>query len=141
MAPFLKELWYRCFRVIDDIKEVYPLIYIVERFYLNEEFQSVRKAAMATYRTLSSLSVRLCDPIYTDPAQGQEAISIIMPFLLTEGLRSPVKEVLSLTIEQIQKICKGRWPFVLFPLVHAVNLYPQQWQDRFLSLTYRELCM
>lgn len=63
---------------------------------------------MATFRTLSSLSVRLCDPIYTDPAQGQEAISVIMPFLLTEGLQSPVKEVLGLTIEQIQKICKGK---------------------------------
>jgi proteasome component ECM29 len=78
--------------VIDDIKE------------------SVRKAAMSMFRTLSSLSVRLCDPVYTNPDQGKEAIAVIMPFLLTEGLHSPVKEVLGLTVEQIQKICKGPLP-------------------------------
>jgi proteasome component ECM29 len=92
MEPFLKDLWFRCFRVIDDIKE------------------SVRKAAMSMFRTLSSLSVRLCDPVYTNPDQGKEAIAVIMPFLLTEGLHSPVKEVLGLTVEQIQKICKGPLP-------------------------------
>lgn len=26
VAPFLKELWFRCFRVIDDIKEVWPAV-------------------------------------------------------------------------------------------------------------------
>lgn len=94
VEPFLKELWFCCFRVIDDIKE------------------SVRKAAMSMFRTLSSLSVRLCDPVYTNPDQGKEAIAIIMPFLLTDGLHSPVKEVLGLTIDQIQKICKVAGPLL-----------------------------
>jgi len=89
VAPFLKDLWLRCFRGIDDIKE------------------TVRKAAMALFRALSSLSVRLCDPVYTNIEQAKETVAIILPFLLSEGLHSPVKEVLALAMDQIQKICKG----------------------------------
>jgi proteasome component ECM29 len=47
VAPFLEELWNRCFKVLDDVKE------------------TVRKSAEMLCRSLSSLTLRLCDPANT----------------------------------------------------------------------------
>ncbi len=62
---------------------------------------------MSMFRSLSSLSVRLCDPVYTNPSHGKEAIGMILPFLLSEGLHSPVDDIRKLSVEQLLKICKG----------------------------------
>jgi proteasome component ECM29 len=48
VGPFLSDLWEKCFKVIDDIKE------------------TVRKAAEQLCKSLSSLTLRLCDPSYTN---------------------------------------------------------------------------
>lgn len=48
VGPFLADLWERCFKVLDDVKE------------------TVRQAAEQLCKALSSLTLRLCDPSYTN---------------------------------------------------------------------------
>eukprot|EP01114_Cavostelium_apophysatum_P005403 TRINITY_DN1633_c0_g5_i1.p1 TRINITY_DN1633_c0_g5~~TRINITY_DN1633_c0_g5_i1.p1 ORF type:complete len:992 (-),score=360.72 TRINITY_DN1633_c0_g5_i1:43-3018(-) len=88
LKEYLEELWLRIFRVLDDVKE------------------SVRKAANLSLKTLSGLTSRFCDPQYTAPAKGQEAVYIALTFLLKKGLVNAAEEVRSFSLSQIQKIAK-----------------------------------
>ncbi|KAL6070848.1 proteasome component M29, variant 2 [Balamuthia mandrillaris] len=88
VGPYLEDLWIRCFRAMDDIKE------------------SVRNAAKSLSRTLASLSIRLCDPIYTNMEAGAKAIAVVLPFLLDKGIVNDAKEVQSFAVTQILKISK-----------------------------------
>jgi proteasome component ECM29 len=103
VAEELKELWERCFRVLDDIKE------------------SVRKAAEAFKKSLSALTLRLCDPAYTNRDHGRMALEIALPHLMSKGLLSPVKEVRYISINMLQKLAKVA-SFLLKP--HIANLIP-----------------
>lgn len=99
----LKDLWERCFRVLDDIKE------------------SVRKAAEGYKKALSTLTLRLCDPSYTNRDHGRVALEIALPHLMSKGLLSPVKEVRAISLSMLQKIAKVA-SFLLKP--HIAELVP-----------------
>jgi len=103
VADTLKELWERCFRVLDDIKE------------------SVRKAAEGYKKALSTLTLRLCDPAYTNREHGRLALEVALPHLLSKGLMSPVADVRSITMNMLQKLTKVA-SFLLKP--HIAELIP-----------------
>lgn len=86
--PFLEELWTRVLKVMDDLKE------------------SVRIAAEHAFKSLSALTVRLCDPTHTNVKNAQKAVDIAIPFLLKKGLSSDVADVRNISITQISQICK-----------------------------------
>lgn len=100
VKSFLYDMWYRSFRVLDDIKE------------------SVRKAATVSLKSISRLTTRLCDPIHT-PTEGKEAIAIALSFLMKEGVLSQVDEIKIFSLSQIQEIAKVSG-FLLKP--HAPEL-------------------
>jgi len=54
--------------------------------YVNEDNISLKL-------TQKYFQLRLCDPSYTNPAAGQQAITIVLNFLLKEGLLTQAKEV------------------------------------------------
>ena len=55
-------------------------------------YTNKHKIAMMTL-TQKYFQLRLCDPSYTNPAAGQQAITIVLNFLLKEGLLTQAKEV------------------------------------------------
>lgn len=101
VKDYLDELWYKCFKVADDIKE------------------TVRKAADIAIRTLSGLTVRLCDPSQTSPAQGKQAIDIALPTLLKKGLVNEAESVKQFSAQQILKIAKNAG-FLFIPHIPVV---------------------
>jgi proteasome component ECM29 len=103
VADELKELWDRCFRTLDDVKE------------------SVRKAAESFQKSLSTLTLRLCDPSYTNRDHGRQAIEIALPHLLSKGIVSSVKEVRFISVNMLQKLAQVA-SFLLKP--HIAELIP-----------------
>eukprot|EP00850_Spirogloea_muscicola_P022547 SM000300S11722 [mRNA] locus=s300:8500:17154:- [translate_table: standard] len=95
VGKFLERLWLMAIRTMDDIKE------------------SVRLAGQRLATSVSSLSVRLCDPALTSPrADVDRAVAIVLPFLLSQGLGSAVADVQRLCLKAITKIVKGAGPAV-----------------------------
>ncbi|XP_070194752.1 proteasome adapter and scaffold protein ECM29-like isoform X2 [Littorina saxatilis] len=109
----LPELWEQCLRVRDDIKE------------------SVRTAADQSCKTLSKVSIKICDP--ENGQAGERATKAILPCLLNITLNSAVKEVRAIglsTILQISKkageLLKPHIPALVVALLEAVSgLEPQ----------------
>lgn len=83
----LPSLWTVVFKVMDDIKE------------------SVRKAATVLARTLSRLSIRLCD--VNQSKLGQQAVQEVLPVLLETGLSSRVAEVKELCLQTLVQVTKN----------------------------------
>eukprot|EP01117_Protostelium_nocturnum_P011614 TRINITY_DN4217_c0_g1_i1.p1 TRINITY_DN4217_c0_g1~~TRINITY_DN4217_c0_g1_i1.p1 ORF type:complete len:1816 (+),score=559.90 TRINITY_DN4217_c0_g1_i1:158-5605(+) len=88
VQPFLGELWYRGFRVIDDIKE------------------SVRAVAKSFLKALSALTTRLTDPSLTNPIQVEKILSELLPFLLEKGLISESQDAREISLKQILTTAK-----------------------------------
>ena len=63
----LAYMWGMALRCADDIKE------------------SVRTAAAGALRALRGLTLRLCDPAATPPADAGEAVALALPLLLDQG--------------------------------------------------------
>lgn len=88
VAPFLEEIWTMVFRALDDIKE------------------SVRMSALTTCKSLTTLTVRYCDPHHTAVSQGQKVMDIVFPFFLNKGLFSIAEDVRKFSLATIIKITK-----------------------------------
>ncbi|XP_076462653.1 proteasome adapter and scaffold protein ECM29-like isoform X2 [Babylonia areolata] len=109
----LPELWEQCLRVRDDIKE------------------SVRTAADQSCKTLSKVSIRICDP--ENGQAGGRATRAVLPCLLNITLNTNVKEVRAIglsTILEISKkageLLKPHIPALVVALLEAVSgLEPQ----------------
>jgi len=67
----LEAFWSMTLRCADDIKE------------------SVRAAATGALRALRGLTLRLCDPAATPPADAAAAVALALPLLLQNGARLP----------------------------------------------------
>lgn len=65
----LADMWAMALRCADDIKE------------------SVRVSAAGALRVLRGLTLRLCDPAATPPADAGEAVALALPLLLDQGMR------------------------------------------------------
>ena len=89
----LKLLWENSLKVRDDIKE------------------SVRLAAEALCRSLSNLTIRLCDPALTTNAEAvRKTTDIVLPILLDQALPNPAAEVRALGILTVEKLLKAARP-------------------------------
>ena len=102
----LEEIYYMLFRVIDDIKE------------------SVATEALKASKTLTRLSIQLCDPEYTSIEDAKVALAISLQFLLEKGLVSESKPVQLYSLDSIRKVCKASQQLVAphVPTLMAVLL-------------------
>lgn len=87
MLESLPRLWELCFRARDDIKE------------------SVRQAAEVACRTLSKVSIRVCD--VNQGKMGETAIALVLPTLLHKGVANSAEEVRAISLSTIVKISKN----------------------------------
>ncbi|KAF5447658.1 hypothetical protein F2P56_033192 [Juglans regia] len=85
----LKKLWSAAFRAMDDIKE------------------TVRTSGDKLCRAVSSLTMRLCDASLTDISDASQAMDIVLPFLLAEGILSKVDSIQKASIGVVMKLAKG----------------------------------
>lgn len=122
VAPYFSQLWVMAFRVADDIKE------------------SVRLSGEKLCRTLSSLSIRLCDPSLTPQKDASEACEIVLPILLNQGILSGVPAIQRLSLNTISKLVKGAGsavrkvlPDVVVAMLEALSSLEDQ------KLNYAEL--
>ena len=89
VGAYLPQLWASLFRLLDDV---------------NGE---TRKAAVSLSNALSQLSVRLCDPRYSaQKVEVQQAIDVLLPILLKEGITARAKEVQSISIKTLLSLIK-----------------------------------
>ncbi|KAL2941950.1 Proteasome adapter and scaffold protein ECM29 [Bienertia sinuspersici] len=89
VGKHLKRLWMAAFRAMDDIKE------------------SVRVSGDKLCRAISSLTIRLCDVSLTDKSETSQAMDIVLPFLLSEGIMSKVDSIRKSSIGVVMKLAKG----------------------------------
>ncbi|XP_019082739.1 PREDICTED: proteasome-associated protein ECM29 homolog, partial [Camelina sativa] len=85
----LKKLWIAAFRAMDDIKE------------------TVRNAGDKLCRAVTSLTIRICDVTLTELSDAKQAMDIVLPFLLSEGIMSKVDSVRKASIGVVMKLAKG----------------------------------
>ncbi|KAL3530047.1 hypothetical protein ACH5RR_009369 [Cinchona calisaya] len=85
----LGKIWKAAFRAMDDIKE------------------TVRNSGDRLCRAVISLTVRLCDVSLTPVSEAREAMNIVLPLLLTEGIMSKVESIRKASIGVVTKLAKG----------------------------------
>uniref|UniRef100_A0A1J3GWL5 Proteasome-associated protein ECM29-like protein n=1 Tax=Noccaea caerulescens TaxID=107243 RepID=A0A1J3GWL5_NOCCA len=85
----LKRVWIAAFRAMDDIKE------------------TVRNAGDKLCRGVTSLTIRICDVTLTELSDARQAMDIVLPFLLSEGIMSKVSSVRKASIGVVMKLAKG----------------------------------
>lgn len=81
-------IWTAAFRATDDIKE------------------TVRNSGDKLCRAVSSLTIRLCDIKLTEASDSQQAMGIVLPYLLKEGILSKVDGIRKASIAVVMKIAK-----------------------------------
>lgn len=84
----MKRLWIAAFRAMDDIKE------------------TVRNAGDKLCRSVTSLTIRICDITLTELSDARQAMDIVLPFLLSEGILSKVNSVRKASIGVVMKLAK-----------------------------------
>ncbi|KAH0895160.1 hypothetical protein HID58_057589 [Brassica napus] len=89
VGEHLKRLWIAAFRAMDDIKE------------------TVRNAGDKLCRSVTSLTIRICDITLTEISDARQAMDIVLPFLLSEGIMSKVSSVRKASIAVVMKLAKG----------------------------------
>lgn len=89
VGKHLRKLWSAAFRAMDDIKE------------------TVRNSGDKLCRALTSLTVRLSDVALTDVSDASQAMDLVLPLLLTEGILSKVDSIRKASIEVVMKLAKG----------------------------------
>lgn len=88
VKELLRDFWYMTTRALDDIKE------------------SVRKAAGGTSRSLSELSIHLCDPKQVGSEVAEQAIGIVIPSILP-AFTHQVDEVRLMASSTLAKIIRS----------------------------------
>ncbi|XP_048499629.1 uncharacterized protein LOC104890118 isoform X2 [Beta vulgaris subsp. vulgaris] len=89
VGKHLKRIWMAAFRAMDDIKE------------------TVRNSGDKLCRAVSSLTIRLCDVSLTDKSESSQAMDIVLPLLLSEGIMSKVDSIRKASIGVVMKLAKG----------------------------------
>ncbi|KAI3523966.1 hypothetical protein L1887_02516 [Cichorium endivia] len=89
VGKHLKNIWTAAFRAMDDIKE------------------TVRKAGERLCRAVTSLTLRLCDISLTEISDAKNAMDIVLPLLLTDGIMSKVDDIRKSSITIVTKLAKG----------------------------------
>lgn len=68
--------------------------------------ETVRVAGDKLCRSLTSLTIRLCDIKLTEAADASQAMDIVLPFLLTDGILSKVDSICKASIGVVMKLVK-----------------------------------
>ncbi|CAA7406117.1 unnamed protein product [Spirodela intermedia] len=89
VSGHLKKIWIAAFRAMDDIKE------------------TVRNAGDSLCRSISSLTIRLCDTSLTAASDTSRTIDIVLPFLLVDGIVSKVSSIQKASVAIVMKLSKG----------------------------------
>ncbi|XP_024006382.1 proteasome-associated protein ECM29 homolog isoform X1 [Eutrema salsugineum] len=89
VGEHLKRLWIAAFRAMDDIKE------------------TVRNAGDKLCRAVTSLTIRICDVTLTELSDARQAMDIVLPLLLSDGIMSKVDSVRKASIGVVMKLAKG----------------------------------
>ncbi|CAK7330671.1 unnamed protein product [Dovyalis caffra] len=89
VGKHLKKIWTAAFRAMDDIKE------------------TVRNAGDRLCRAITSLTIRLCDVSLTEVSDAREAMGIVLPLLLADGILSKVSSIRKASIGVVMKLSKG----------------------------------
>lgn len=84
----MKKIWTAAFRAMDDVKE------------------TVRISGDKLCRSVTSLTIRLCDVTLTEVSNASQAMEIVLPFLLAEGILSKVDSICKASIGVIMKLVK-----------------------------------
>ena len=84
LHPYLEDLWGKCFRCMDDVKE------------------SVRLAALFTCKSLTSCTIRFTDQGSKD---SSHLLEIVIPLFLKQGMTSMSEDVRSFSLSTLFKIC------------------------------------
>lgn len=94
VGEHLKRIWIASFRAMDDIKE------------------TVRNAGDKLCRAVTSLTIRICDVTLTKLSDARQAMDIVLPLLLSEGIMSKVSSVRKASIGVVMKLAKVSPNFV-----------------------------
>ncbi|KDO54734.1 hypothetical protein CISIN_1g003081mg [Citrus sinensis] len=89
VGKHLRRIWTAAFRAMDDIKE------------------TVRTAGDKLCRSVTSLTIRLCDVTLTEISDARQSMDIVLPFLLAEGILSKVDSISKASIGVVMKLVKG----------------------------------
>ncbi|KAH7837827.1 hypothetical protein Vadar_018494 [Vaccinium darrowii] len=89
VGKHLKRIWTAAFRAMDDVKE------------------TVRSSGDRLCSAITSLTLRLCDISLTETSDARQAMDIVLPLLLTEGIMSKVDNIRKASIAVIMKLAKG----------------------------------
>lgn len=84
----MKKIWTAAFRAMDDVKE------------------TVRNSGDSLCRAVSSLTIRLCDVSLTAPSDASQAMDIVLPYLLVEGIVSKVSSIQKASVGLVMKLAK-----------------------------------
>lgn len=75
--------------------------------------ETVRNSGDKLCRALTSLTVRLSDVALTDVSDATQAMDLVLPLLLTEGILSKVDSIRKASIEVVMKLAKVSIVFLL----------------------------
>ncbi|XP_024047567.1 proteasome-associated protein ECM29 homolog isoform X4 [Citrus clementina] len=89
VGKHLRRIWTAAFRAMDDIKE------------------TVRIAGDKLCRSVTSLTIRLCDVTLTEISDARQSMDIVLPFLLAEGILSKVDSISKASIGVVMNLVKG----------------------------------
>lgn len=101
----MKRLWSAAFRAMDDIKE------------------TVRISGDKLCRAVTSLTMRICDISLTDSSDASQAMGIVLPFLLAEGILSKVDSIRKASIGVVMKLAKVSISFFCYFLFKVKIIY------------------
>jgi proteasome component ECM29 len=68
--------------------------------------ETVRTSGDKLCRAVTSLTMRLCDVSLTDISDASQAMDIVLPFLLAEGILSKVDSIRKASIGVVMKLAK-----------------------------------
>lgn len=68
--------------------------------------ETVRTSGDKLCRSVTSLTLRLCDVSLTDTSNASQAMDIILPFLLAEGILSKVDTIRKASVGVVIKLAK-----------------------------------
>ncbi|KAE9462120.1 hypothetical protein C3L33_05968, partial [Rhododendron williamsianum] len=89
VGKHLKRIWTAAFRAMDDVKE------------------TVRNSGDRLCSAITSLTLRLCDISLTETSDARQAMDVVLPLLLTEGIMSKVDNIRKASITMVMKLAKG----------------------------------
>lgn len=83
--------------------------------------ETVRNSGEKLCRAVTSLTIRLCDVTLTDISHASQAMDIVLPVLLGEGILSKVDSIRKASIAVVMKLAKVTYLFEVFLSVFKVK--------------------